>query len=97
MHEFSNTIAGADEPLAGRQLRELRILAGFSKLTLEKCARLSHGRLAKVESGRARFRPWEAATVRRLLVEEMAARAAEIAEHLQSVEPASPEGRESSP
>ena len=78
----------AEKPLAGEELRQRRRLAGFSQPGLERCAGLTAGRVTNVENGRARFRPREWARVRSLLLEEMQARAAEIAECLRSVEPA---------
>jgi integrase len=76
-----NTVAN-DEPLAGSELRELRVLAGFSQPALERCAGLSAGRVTNVENGRARFRRSEWSKVKRLLFEEMADRAREIAKHI---------------
>jgi transcriptional regulator with XRE-family HTH domain len=84
MHGFSSKVAEDGEALAGKRLREIRELAGFSQPALERCAGLSAGRVANVENGRATFRAWEAEKVKRLLFEEMESRAREIAEHLRS-------------
>jgi len=84
-----------DELLAGERLCQLRRLAGFSQPGLERCAGLSAGRVANVENGRARFRPWESSKVKRLLFEAMADRAREIAKYIPAG-PARAEGSESS-
>jgi transcriptional regulator with XRE-family HTH domain len=85
-----------EKPLAGEELRELRVLAGFSQPALERCAGLSTGRVTSIENGRAHFRPWEWAEVKRLLFEEMGNRARAIAKHLPAGGPALAEERESS-
>ena len=87
----------AEKPLAGEELRAIRVLAGFSQPALERCAGLRPGRVTTVENGRARFRSWEWVEVKRLLFEEMANRAAEIAKHLPAGGPARAGGSESSP
>lgn len=74
----------AEKPLAAEDLRELRVLAGFSQPALERCAGLRPGRVTNVENGRGRLHPWEWVKVKRLLFEEMTNRAREIAEHLRS-------------
>lgn len=77
------TASSEDEkPLAGDELREIRVLAGFSQPALERCAGLSMGRVTSIENGRARFRSWEWVEVKRLLFEAMADRAAELAKYL---------------
>jgi transcriptional regulator with XRE-family HTH domain len=98
MHaEFLIDSAELEKSLAGAELRGLRVLAGFSQPALERCAGLSTGRVTNVENGRAHFRPWEWAKVKRLLFEEMANRAREIEEHLRAADPAVAQGQESSP
>jgi len=95
--ELSTAPSEDEEPLAGEELRDLRVLAGFSTArSLERCARLRPGRVTNVETGRARFRSWEWVEVKRLLLEEMADRAREIAKHLPAGGPARDEGRASS-
>jgi transcriptional regulator with XRE-family HTH domain len=80
--ELSTAPSENEKPLAGDELREIRVLAGFSQPALERCAGLRPGRVTNVENGRARFRSWEWLEVKPLLFEAMADRAAEIAKHL---------------
>lgn len=82
MHGFLSAATDDDEPLAGAQLRELRILAGCSQPALERCSGLSAGRVANVENGRARFRPQEWIKVKALLYEALVDRAREIAKYI---------------
>jgi hypothetical protein len=86
-----------EQSLSGCKLRELRLLAGFSRSALEKCVDLSAGRVRAVENGYVRLRGWEAVKVRRLLFEEMANRAREIAKYLPAGGAACAEGGESPP
>jgi len=79
----STAPAENEKPLSGDELRELRVLAGFStSRSLERCAGLRPGRVTNIENGRARFRSWEWVEVKALLFEAMADRAREIAKHL---------------
>jgi hypothetical protein len=91
--ELSTSPSEDEKPLAGDELRELRVLAGFStSRSLERCAGLRPGRVTNVENGRARFRSWEWVEVKALLFEAMADRAREIAKHLPAGGPARAEG-----
>jgi transcriptional regulator with XRE-family HTH domain len=93
--DLSTAPAENEKPLAGDELRELRVLAGFStSRSLERCAGLRPGRVTNVENGRARFRSWEWVEVKSLLFEAMADRAREIARYLPAGGPARAEGRE---
>jgi hypothetical protein len=81
--ELSTAPSEDEKPLEGDELRDLRVLAGFSTArSLERCAGLRPGRVTNVENGRARFRSWEWVEVKSLLLEAMADRAREIAKHL---------------
>jgi transcriptional regulator with XRE-family HTH domain len=71
-----------EKPLTALELRQLRVLAGFSRSALERSAGLSAGRVRAVENGYLRLHCLESAKLRRLLFEEMANRASEIAKHL---------------
>ena len=71
-----------DQILTGEQLRRLRRLARFSQPGLERCAGLRDGRVSSVESGRGRLRRGESETVKRLLLEELAFLAREIAKYI---------------
>jgi transcriptional regulator with XRE-family HTH domain len=77
-----------EKPLTGDELRDIRVLAGLSRSELEKCADLSPGRVRAIENGYLRLHRWESAKVKRLLFEEMAARAREIAKHFPAGGPA---------
>ena len=72
--------------LTGETLRELRLLAGFSRRGLEIAASLSAGRIATIENGNAKLHRWESDALRTVLFEELKARAKEIQELLASGE-----------
>ena len=93
--ELSTAPSEDEKPLEGDELRDLRVLAGFSTArSLERCTGLRPGRVTNVESGRARFRSWEWVEVKSLLFEAMADRAREIAKHLPAGGSARSEERE---
>jgi transcriptional regulator with XRE-family HTH domain len=84
------------KPLTGDELRDLRVLAGFSRSALEKAAGLSAGRVRAIENGYLRLRCWESAEIRELLFKAMQSRAREIEEHLRAADPTVAQSRESS-
>lgn len=94
--EFLTDPFADEDPLTGSELRDLRVLSGLSRSDLEKCADLSPGRVRAIENGYLRLHRWESAKVKRLLLEEMANRAAEIAKHLPDGGAAGPGGSKSS-
>jgi transcriptional regulator with XRE-family HTH domain len=73
-----------ETPMTGEQLRDLRVLAGFSRSQLERAVDLSSGRVRAIENGYVRLRRWESAEIRVLLFRAMQDRARAIAEHLRA-------------